>query len=90
MRVDLTRVIFVFLLRTTDDHDVKQFLCHSLYPPGTISPHVSGLEPPKVEEQQKLSAEYAEYQRKLELQKEQWVYSRTGEQARVEETDFLF
>lgn len=51
-----------------DDHDVKQFLTHSLYPPGTQQ---VGMEPPKTEDQQKLSDEYAEYQRKLDLQKEQ-------------------
>ncbi|XKL65936.1 hypothetical protein PGB90_009356 [Kerria lacca] len=54
-----------------DDHDVKQLLTHSLYPPGSISPQ-AGIEMPKVEEQQKLSDEYAEYQRKLDMQKEQY------------------
>lgn len=53
-----------------DDHDVKQFLTHSLYPPGTMGPAAAG-EPAKPEDQVKLTAEYAEYQRKLELQKEQ-------------------
>lgn len=32
------------------------------------------MEPPKPEDQQKLTAEYAEYQRKLDLQKEQYVF----------------
>lgn len=54
-----------------DDHDVKQFLTHSLYPPGSFGPQGVGMEPPKTDDQQKLSDEYAEYQRKLDLQKEQ-------------------
>ncbi len=62
--------ILILCFLNEDDHDVKQFLTHSLYPPGTVSPQL-GVEPPKVEEQQKLSEEYAEYQRKLDLQKEQ-------------------
>lgn len=57
-----------------DDHDVKQFLTHSLYPPGSMTPPV-GAEPQKPEEQMKLSEEYNEYQRKLDIQKEQWVHA---------------
>lgn len=55
-----------------DDHDVLHFLTTSLHPPGqaAIPPgslHVSD------EEQRKLSQEYADYQRKLEQQKEEYV-----------------
>uniref|UniRef100_A0A1B6D2N9 L-type lectin-like domain-containing protein n=1 Tax=Clastoptera arizonana TaxID=38151 RepID=A0A1B6D2N9_9HEMI len=56
-----------------DDHDVLSFITHSLYPPGT-SPQIPSPGSPHVspEDQEKLSKEYAEYQQKLELQKEEY------------------
>jgi mannose-binding lectin 1 len=55
-----------------DDHDVLHFLTTSLHPPG------QGQIPPgslhvTEEEQRKLSQEYADYQRKLDQQKEEYV-----------------
>ncbi|XP_065223195.1 protein ERGIC-53 [Planococcus citri] len=71
-----------------DDHDVKQFLTHSLYPPGSVAPQVPGMEPPKPEDQQKLTAEYAEYQRKLEIQKEQYKKDHPEVQQKEADSDF--
>ncbi|RZF40141.1 hypothetical protein LSTR_LSTR010093 [Laodelphax striatellus] len=55
-----------------DDHDVIHFLTTSLYPPGTPLPQQGGGPRVSVEEQQKLSQEYADYQRKLDQQKEEY------------------
>ncbi|XP_047109883.1 protein ERGIC-53-like [Schistocerca piceifrons] len=54
-----------------DDHDVLHFLTTSLHPPGQAPPPPS---PAWVtdEEQKKLSQEYADYQKKLEQQKEEY------------------
>jgi lectin, mannose-binding 1 len=53
-----------------DDHDVFHFLTTSLHPPGEIgSP--GGHQLP-VEDSQKLTQEYADYQSKLEKQKEEY------------------
>ncbi|XP_075218847.1 lectin, mannose binding protein ergic53 [Lycorma delicatula] len=53
-----------------DDHDVLHFLTTSLYPPGSSLPQQGARVSP--EEQQKLSQEYADYQRKLDQQKEEY------------------
>lgn len=52
-----------------DDHDVFHFLTTSLHPPGQGDPSAGHRVSP--EEQQKLTREYEEYQRKLEQQKEE-------------------
>ncbi|CAG9764058.1 unnamed protein product [Ceutorhynchus assimilis] len=51
-----------------DDHDVIHFLTSSYGAPSTTSPGQGGLN----EEQQKLQQEYTDYQKKLELQKEEY------------------
>jgi len=56
----------------TDDHDVLHFLTTSLYPPGQAALPGGGIFVSE-EEQRKLSQEYADYQRKLEQQKEEYV-----------------
>ena len=55
-----------------DDHDVLHFLTTSLYPPGTQPPAPS-VQIPKLspEEENKLTLEYQEYQKKLDHQKEE-------------------
>lgn len=63
-------VKLLFCIYFKDDHDVKQFITHGLYPPGSVKPQ-AGNESPRPEDQMKLSEEYNEYQRKLDLQKEQ-------------------
>jgi hypothetical protein len=60
---------FVF---AADDHDVLHFLTTSLHPPGQAPVPGGGLYVSE-EEQRKLSQEYADYQRKLEQQKEEYV-----------------
>ena len=50
-----------------DDHDVFQFLTHSLHVPGTMDEHVK-----KVEDSEKLKKEYEEYQKKLDKEKEDY------------------
>ncbi|KAL1132113.1 hypothetical protein AAG570_010071 [Ranatra chinensis] len=61
-----------------DDHDVQHFLTSSLYPPGQ-QPTPAG-QPVRVspEEETKLTQEYAEYQRKLEHQKEEYKKEHPG------------
>lgn len=56
-----------------DDHDVLYFLTTSLYPPGTQPPAPS-VQVPKLsqEEEVKLTKEYQEFQKKLDLQKEEY------------------
>lgn len=54
-----------------DDHDVLHFLTTSLHPPGQAV--TGGGLYVSEEEQRKLSQEYADYQRKLEQQKEEYV-----------------
>ncbi|XP_067003335.1 protein ERGIC-53 [Anabrus simplex] len=54
-----------------DDHDVLHFLTTSLYPPGQSPPSVQASRVSE-EEQQKLSQEYADYQKKLDQQKEEY------------------
>lgn len=51
-----------------DDHDVLHFLTSSLHPPGQMP----APQAPQVneEDQRKLTQEYADYQRKLDQQKE--------------------
>lgn len=53
-----------------DDHDVSHFLTHSLFLTGQMrtEEHKVSLEL----EQQKLSQEYMDYQKKLEQQKEEY------------------
>lgn len=55
-----------------DDHDVLHFLTTSLHPFGQ-APVPGGGAYVSEEEQRKLSQEYADYQRKLEQQKEEYV-----------------
>jgi len=55
-----------------DDHDVLHFLTTSLHPPGQVQVPDGGLYVSD-EEQRRLSQEYADYQRKLEQQKEEYV-----------------
>jgi len=55
-----------------DDHDVLHFLTTSLHPPGQAQVSGGGIFVSD-EEQRKLSQEYADYQRKLEQQKEEYV-----------------
>jgi len=54
-----------------DDHDVLHFLTTSLHPPGQVQVPDGGLYVSD-EEQRRLSQEYADYQRKLEQQKEEY------------------
>ena len=56
----------------TDDHDVLHFLTTSLHPPGQAAVPGGGIYVSD-EEQRKLTQEYADYQRKLEQQKEEYV-----------------
>lgn len=62
----------LFMLYISDDHDVYHFLTHSLYPPGTTFKPVRTPQQSTVDEEQKLSREYADYQRKLEQEKEEY------------------
>jgi hypothetical protein len=55
-----------------DDHDVLHFLTTSLHPPGQ-APVPGGGHYVSDDEQRKIAQEYAEYQRKLEQQKEEYV-----------------
>lgn len=52
-----------------DDHDLHHFLTHSLYPPGTTFKSSVAT---SVDEEQKLTQEYASYQRKLDQEKEEY------------------
>ncbi|XP_026667530.1 protein ERGIC-53, partial [Ceratina calcarata] len=70
-----------------DDHDVSHFLTHSLIPPGQFSSTGQKL---SVEEQQKLSQEYTDYQKKLELQKEEYRRDHPNEQREKEEFEEYF
>lgn len=65
-----------------DDHDVSHFLTHSLYPPGQFRPDGQKV---SLEEQQKLSQEYMDYQKKLEQQKEEYRRDHPNEQREKEE-----
>nr|XP_018914726.1 PREDICTED: protein ERGIC-53 isoform X1 [Bemisia tabaci] len=78
-----------------DDHDVLHFLTTSLYPPGVAPsvPQVAGKAPQQAaqvspEEQQKLADEYADYQRKLELQKQE--YHREHPEAKTKDHEAEF
>lgn len=53
-----------------DDHDVLHFLTTSLHLPGLAAVPAGGLHVSE-EDQRKLSQEYADYQRKLDQQKEE-------------------
>ncbi|CAK9827423.1 Protein ERGIC-53 [Anthophora retusa] len=70
-----------------DDHDVSHFLTHSLYPPGQLR-----LDGQKVslEEQEKLSQEYMDYQKKLEQQKEEYRRDHPNEHREKEEFEEYF
>ncbi|VVC36955.1 Concanavalin A-like lectin/glucanase domain,Legume-like lectin [Cinara cedri] len=52
-----------------DDHDIHHFLTHSLFPPGTTFKSSAGT---SVDEEQKLTNEYANYQRKLKQETEDY------------------
>jgi mannose-binding lectin 1 len=60
------------VLLAADDHDVLHFLTTSLHAPGQAAVTGGGVYVSD-EEQRKLSQEYADYQRKLEQQKEEYV-----------------
>ncbi|KAK7788355.1 hypothetical protein R5R35_009505 [Gryllus longicercus] len=55
-----------------DDHDVLHFLTSSLHPPGQAPTAAPAAPRVSEEEQRKLSQEYADYQRKLDMQKEEY------------------
>jgi len=55
-----------------DDHDVLHFLTSSLYPPGSSPQAIQGQAGVSMEDQEKLAKEYADYQRKLDQQKEDY------------------
>ncbi|XP_076241591.1 lectin, mannose binding protein ergic53 [Calliopsis andreniformis] len=70
-----------------DDHDVSHFLTHSLYPPGQLR---SDAQKVSLEEQQKLSQEYLDYQRKLEQQKEEYRRDHPDDHLEKEEFEQFF
>ncbi|XP_076635310.1 lectin, mannose binding protein ergic53 [Colletes latitarsis] len=70
-----------------DDHDVSHFLTHSLYPPGQLRPDEQKI---SLEEQQKLSQEFLDYQKKLEQQKEEYRRDHPDEHLEKEEFDEYF
>lgn len=70
-----------------DDHDVLHFLTTSLYPPGQM-PQVPVASKVSPEEENKLTQEYAEYQRKLEHQKEEYKKEHPGAQVKDTEGEF--
>lgn len=55
-----------------DDHDVLHFLTSSLHAPGQAPTAAPAAPRVTEEEQRKLSQEYADYQRKLDMQKEEY------------------
>ncbi|KAL4154289.1 hypothetical protein QTP88_002111 [Uroleucon formosanum] len=55
-----------------DDHDVNHFLTYSIYPPGTTFKPAGTSQQTTVDEENKLTREYADYQRKLEQEKEDY------------------
>ena len=69
-----------------DDHDVSHFLTHSLYPPEQSRPDMQKV---SLEEQQKLSQEYLDYQKKLEQQKEEYRRDHPDEQREKEDFEFF-
>ena len=69
-----------------DDHDVSHFLTHSLYPPEQSRPDMQKV---SLEEQQKLSQEYLDYQKKLEQQKEEYRRDHPDEQRDKEDFEFF-
>ena len=69
-----------------DDHDVSHFLTHSLYPPEQSRPDMQKV---SMEEQQKLSQEYLDYQKKLEQQKEEYRRDHPDEQREKEDFEFF-
>lgn len=70
-----------------DDHDVSHFLTHSLYPPSQLSPDGQKI---SLEQQQKLSQEYLDYERKLEQQKEEYRRDHPDEHREKEEFEEYF
>lgn len=63
-------ILLTHNINVSDDHDVNHFLTYSLYPPGTTFKPV-GTAPHTSDEEQKLTKEYADYQRKLDREKEE-------------------
>ncbi|XP_001943100.1 protein ERGIC-53 [Acyrthosiphon pisum] len=55
-----------------DDHDVNHFLTYSIYPPGTTFKPTGTSQQNTVDEENKLTREYADYQRKLDQEKEDY------------------
>ncbi|BES97328.1 Legume-like lectin family [Nesidiocoris tenuis] len=70
-----------------DDHDVIQFLTTSLYPPGQapVAGQAGRVSP---EDETKLSQEYADYQKKLEQQQEEYKKEHPGAQVKDADTEF--
>lgn len=58
-------------MSVADDHDVLHFLTTSLYAPGASPQTGSPSQAVSAEDHEKLAREYADYQRKLEQQKEE-------------------
>ncbi|XP_050527708.1 protein ERGIC-53 [Daktulosphaira vitifoliae] len=71
-----------------DDHDVNHFLTYSLYPPGTTFKTAGAPPPTSVDEEQKLTKEYADYQRKLEQEKEEYQKQHPETKVKHEENEF--
>ncbi|CAL7950199.1 unnamed protein product [Xylocopa violacea] len=70
-----------------DDHDVSHFLTHSLYSPGQLR---SDEQKVSLEEQQKLSQEYMEYQKKLQQQTDEYHREHPNEHREKEEFEEVF
>ncbi|KAG7189018.1 hypothetical protein KM043_008611 [Ampulex compressa] len=70
-----------------DDHDVSHFLTTSLYPPGEMT--VDGQKI-SMEDQAKLNQEYLDYQKKLELQKEEYRREHPDEHREKDEFEEYF
>ncbi|XP_050438851.1 protein ERGIC-53 [Adelges cooleyi] len=71
-----------------DDHDVNHFLTYSLYPPGTTFKTAGAPPPASVDEEQKLTKEYADYQRKLEQEKEEYKKQHPDTKTKHDESEF--
>lgn len=61
----------IIIFNILDDHDVNYFLTYSLYPPGTTFKPAGKASQTSTDEEQKLTREYADYQRKLDQEKEE-------------------
>lgn len=70
-----------------DDHDVYQFLTTSLYPPGQGPTGAQGSQVTP-EEESKLSQEYADYQQKLDQEKEKYKKEHPEAEVKDHESEF--